>query len=668
MTVVIDEAHRARSHAPAVVSAAFARWQVLLPAALTVGLAFRAGGFFHGTTALLAVVLALLLVGRVTIGRTPFAGWSPALAVMTAALALLAGWTLMSALWSDAPFRALSEFDRTLAYTLVVGFFGSFATSRGDLDRALRALAVVFAVVAAAALVTRFFPETFPTAAQGKEPSRLAFPLTYWNGLGIACAIGSVFALHCAAGARHGVAARIVGAGALPILATALYLTFSRGGIVAALVGIAAYIVLAAPRRLPVALLTAGIPTFVALRAAYGADSLASDSFVATQAADVAVVVALCSLAAMALRALGCLADRRVDAIVLSRRTRRRLAIGAAATICAALVVVAVAADLPGRIDEQRQEFVDGSVGGPDDDRRARLTEVGNNGRIEHWTVAADVFRAQPWTGAGAGTFRLAWERDRETTMSVVDAHSLYLEVLAELGWPGLLLLAVALLVPLAMAVRRLAGTERHAHAAFVAAALALLLHAAIDWDWEMPVLFVWFFALGAMICAARTEHVRLRGEPGRVARIVAGLACLLLAAAPATVMASQAALDRATAAFHDGDCATTIDGALDSLGALRSRPEPYELLGYCNLRAQQYALGLAAMQAASRRDPDNWEYVYGVAVARALNGQDPRPAAASALALNPYDHRARELRAALRRGGPKRWARAAAQARIPFQ
>jgi cytochrome c-type biogenesis protein CcmH/NrfG len=150
--------------------------------------------------------------------------------------------------------------------------------------------------------------------------------------------------------------------------------------------------------------------------------------------------------------------------------------------------------------------------------------------------------------------------------------------------------------------------------------------------------------------------------------RIVAGLACLLLVAAPATVVASQAALDRATAAFQDADCATAIDSSLDSLDALRSRPEPYELLGYCNLRARQFELGLAAMQAASRRDPDNWEYFYGIAIAQALSGQDPRPAAATALALNPRDYRAREFSASLRRGGPRRWARAAAQARIPFQ
>jgi hypothetical protein len=43
-------------------------------------------------------------------------------------------------------------------------------------------------------------------------------------------------------------------------------------------------------------------------------------------------------------------------------------------------------------------------------------------------------------------------------------------------------------------------------------------------------------------------------------------------------------------------------------------------------------------MSAAHDRDPDNWEYVYGLAVARAIDGQDPRPFAALAARLNPRE------------------------------
>ena len=258
--------------------------------------------------------MALLLVGRITLGDRPFSGWSPALAVATGALALLAAWTLLSAGWSGAPSRAMIEFDRALAYVLVLAFMGSFATRAGNLDRVLGWVALVIAAVAVAALITRLYPVTFPTGA-GKSPARLEFPVTYWNALGVFCAIGSVLALHCTAGARQPAAVRVLAAGALPVLATTLYFTFSRGGIVAAAIGVVAYVALAHPRRLPVALLASAIPTFVAVRVAYGADGLATEEYArfTGQAADVTLAVAACALGAMALRALGLLADRRLD-------------------------------------------------------------------------------------------------------------------------------------------------------------------------------------------------------------------------------------------------------------------------------------------------------------------------------------------------------------------
>lgn len=85
---------------------------MLLPGGLTVYLAFNAGGFFPGTPALVAVVLALLVTARLAVARNPLEGLSPLLGVAIAAIALYAVWTLASAFWSDAPARALIEFDR----------------------------------------------------------------------------------------------------------------------------------------------------------------------------------------------------------------------------------------------------------------------------------------------------------------------------------------------------------------------------------------------------------------------------------------------------------------------------------------------------------------------------------------------------------------------------
>src|SRR4051795_301411 len=112
--------------------------RLTLPGVVTAWLGFRAGGFFPGQVGLVATVLALLLVLRITVAQRPFEGWSPALALGSGALAGLAVWTLASSAWSDAPARALSEFDRTLLYGLVLVLTGSAAARVGDMRMLLR--------------------------------------------------------------------------------------------------------------------------------------------------------------------------------------------------------------------------------------------------------------------------------------------------------------------------------------------------------------------------------------------------------------------------------------------------------------------------------------------------------------------------------------------------
>ena len=56
--------------------------------------------------------------------------------------------------------------------------------------------------------------------------------------------------------------------------------------------------------------------------------------------------------------------------------------------------------------------------------------------------------------GRGAGTFAASWAQRRPSAVKVQNAHSLYLETLAELGVVGLALLAGFLLVPAVAAAR----------------------------------------------------------------------------------------------------------------------------------------------------------------------------------------------------------------------
>ena len=131
--------------------------------------------------------------------------------------------------------------------------------------------------------------------------------------------------------------------------------------------------------------------------------------------------------------------------------------------------------------------------------------------RPSYWRVAWRDYRHNPALGSGAGTYVRAWAGTRTPSGHIaLDAHNLYLETLAEVGPVGLTLLAAALALPL-LAIRR-GGMATVAGAAY----LAFLVHAGVDWDWEMPA--VTLAALGcvaALLVAQREDTTLLRVSAG---------------------------------------------------------------------------------------------------------------------------------------------------------
>ena len=156
----------------------------LLAAGLTLYMGFKAGGFFAGTTAVVAVVLALALLLRVMLAADPFAGFGVPLAIAGGALGLYAAWCLLSALWSDAPARAMIEFDRALLYWLALVLFGSFRRRPANVEAVVRGVAAALLVICAAGLASRILPDLVPVSP-GVANERLSHPVTYWNALGL---------------------------------------------------------------------------------------------------------------------------------------------------------------------------------------------------------------------------------------------------------------------------------------------------------------------------------------------------------------------------------------------------------------------------------------------------------------------------------------------------
>jgi hypothetical protein len=117
--------------------------------------------------------------------------------------------------------------------------------------------------------------------------------------------------------------------------------------------------------------------------------------------------------------------------------------------------------------------------------------------------------------------------RNQQTTPYYAhDAHSLYLEMLAELGPLGLFLVVVALAIPLTA----LRGRQDPLVAAAGGVYLAFLLHAGVDWDWEFPAVTLTGLLCGAtVLVGTRSERSPEISMRGRVALLVAVLLVAVL-------------------------------------------------------------------------------------------------------------------------------------------
>lgn len=161
--------------------------------------------------------------------------------------------------------------------------------------------------------------------------------------------------------------------------------------------------------------------------------------------------------------------------------------------------------------------------------RQGSLATLAGENRTAYWQIAWDDYEDHPLLGSGAGTYGYYWLAHPGNDSFTRTAHSLYLQSLAELGPVGVLLVVTALGLPLL----RLRQLRDPLAAAAAAGYVAFLLHAGIDWDWEMPAV-----GLAGLFCGAALL-VATRPQP-RLAMPVWARAALL---APALMLAVAASV-----------------------------------------------------------------------------------------------------------------------------
>jgi hypothetical protein len=660
------------------------------PGAITFYLAFRSGGYFAGAPAIVAVVLGVALMLRLVLAEDPFEGFGPALICAASGLGLYAVWTLASALWSHAPAQALIEFDRALMYWLGLVLFGSFGWTRERMVWAVRMLTLAMVLVAIASLVTRVLPELHHIQAS-IENDRLSYPLSYWNAVGIFAAVTIVFCIGLATRREEVPWVKALAAGAVPLVTATLYFCFSRGALVALALGLVAFFFLCLRRELIAPVLSIAPPTIVAVLLCLGTHALSTKHYADATGVSEGHTLTLeligCALVAAALRLATAPLDRRLDRIEIAAATRRRawIIVGVAAALI--VVVGGIAVDAPHRIGNGIDKFTEsGSLQDPKE-LQDRYTTLNNNGRVVQWELGWETFEKHPLLGTGAGTYGQVWAKEGSPLFKVVNAHSIYFETLSNLGAPGLIFFLLALFSIMVGLALRIRGPDRILYAATFAAVFTWAVHAGFDWDWEMPATGFFIFGLGGMAIAARaTESPAASGSseesgssastsssgssgrgPGRALRVALGIGCLALVVSPGLVAISQGMLNSAVRDLQEGNCGQASREALDAIHVLSVRPDPYQVLGFCDSRAGEHQLAIQMLETAVDRDPDEWESYYGLALVKGAAGEDPRPAARKAHELAPHVLLTEEAVEMFDTNDPQKWERRARQARLPI-
>jgi hypothetical protein len=611
-------------------------WTTALTIAATTTVAFANGGYFASTWCWIALIAAWTIVLAMVFRR--FEG--PRLVLVPpCALAALVGASLLELDRTNASAIAY-EAERSTMYVLALGAFAFVARAAMG---SLAGVAMCIATVDAYALATRLAPGALGRV-DAVAPYRLAEPLGYWNGLGILSVLGAL----CAIGAVANGSARLraLAASTLPVVAATIYFTFSRGAWIALVIGFCTALAFATARlRILVAIAVAGPWAAAAVFIASRQDSLTHVGSSFTDAAREGnrlaagvFALALCSGIAGALFAV---ADQRLAVPASLRRGAACLAV---------LVAIGVGAfavhhfGAPWTIGANAYQAFKAPPPRLEGDLNARLFSFSGNGRPQIWETTWNQFKTDPVRGSGAGSFEPYWLEHREIPLKVRDAHSLYLETLAERGVLGLALLLVALLAPLYAAIR----ARRHPLVACAAGAyVAFLVHAGVDWDWEMPVVTLIALFIGATIIMAIRKPGGKSAPPSRRVRAGALAAVLAIMVAAFVGLVGNMALSQSARAARAGNWTGSIDQARQAKSWAPWSPEPHRRIGDAELALGRSSRARASYRQAIDKAPRDWSLWFDLA--RASTGAERRRALARAAELNPLSPEIAQFRKELR-------------------
>jgi Flp pilus assembly protein TadD len=421
----------------------------------------------------------------------------------------------------------------------------------------------------------------------------------------------------------------------------ALLLAASRTGLAAGVAAVGLWLALS-ERRVEGALLgLAGAVPAVGLAAwAFTRPALVDDGQSSSDRVRDGAVFAVLALAGAAVVAVLVVWGLRRG---LRRRQEAGRALGLGAAGAAAVAFAALLLAVGNPVSWAADRFADDTAAANDP---TRLGSLSSNNRTEWWGEAWEVFRADPLAGAGAATFEIARKRYRDSAVDVTQPHSVPLQVLADGGVVGLVLLLALVASGAAVLVavlRRLGGEERAAVVALAVLPAAWLLHGLADYDLDfLAVTAPPLFALGVLSSAGQAA-VRVRRPRWAVAAVAVALVAFGALAAPPLaergVETSLRALERgdferaadaadlagtvdpfsleppiarARVAQLRGDEAAALDAYADAVRLQPENPEPWALLGTYELSLGDECTAYRHLNEAYTLDPSGRRWAPG--------------------------------------------------------
>jgi O-Antigen ligase len=611
--------------------------------------AWQKGAYF-GTVLLPGAIV--LCAGAALLIR--FAPWrarlslSSPLVIALVALIALGCWALLSALWSPAPDVAIGDGQRILVYAIAFGLGAGLCNLLGP--RIGLSLVPLAAAGAFAGLVTAISLATNSSPADVLESDgTLDFPLGYRNAEAAFFAIALFPAVGLAADREADWRLRSVALATATLCVQLFLLAQSRASVPAMAVALVVY-ALVAPRRVRALawLALAVVPAAAIigpLTSLYGAadDGLRGAVDEMHVAGTVALVI---TLAAAVIGAVAARAETRLPRLGADPRAgNRRVSIGMAVLAVVAVAgFIAAVGDPVHWLGDRADEFR--SSGTPDlSENSSRFTFNAGSDRYDAWRVALDDAGDDPLLGDGGGGYQYSYLVKREAqNQNIHDAHSVELEVLAELGVVGLILFAVAIVAAVVGVYRsrQLGPSAASLGAIALSSGAYWLVHTSVDWFWPYPAITAPVLALLGSACA---PAVRSPGLPStRPWRVWATAALAVLAISTIPFWLAERYVNNAYASWR-----TDLGRAYDDLDQARTlnpfSDTPILAEAAIARAAGDPARALDALSEAAEKRPEEWATHYLLA---RLQTDSDRAAAreeiALALELNPIETKVRAL------------------------